>query len=91
MEGEAIVAVSTTVVALTQLIKWMGLPERFAPLVVVILSTLGVFFWGLTQPEMVTRTELWSYFAGCIAVATSAAGVFGFTQAASDSIRRNAQ
>lgn len=89
MDGEAIMVVSTSVVALTQLIKWMGLPVRFAPILIITLSAIGVCLWGYTRPDMVTRIELWSYFAGWIAVATSAAGVFGFSRAASNSIRHH--
>lgn len=91
VDGQAIIAVSATVAALTRLVKWMGLPERFAPGVVMLLSAFGVLLWALTQPEAVNRTEVWSYFAGWIAVATSAAGVFGFTQSASETIGRRSR
>lgn len=84
MDGQAILAVSTTVVALTHLIKWIGLPKRFAPFVVIILSALGVLLWGYTQPDFVGREEIFSYVAGWISVTTSAATVFGFTRAASN-------
>jgi hypothetical protein len=88
MNGEAIVTVSAAVVALTQLIKWAGVPDRFGPLIVLLISALGVLLWGYTQGEVLRRPEVWSYFAGWIAVATSAAGVFGFTRAAASSVTR---
>jgi len=46
VNGEAIVAVSTAVVALTQLVKWAGLRARCARPVVLVLSVLGVVVWG---------------------------------------------
>ena len=87
MNGEAIVTVSAAVVALTQLIKWAGVPDRFGPLIVLLISALGVLLWGYTQGEVLRRPEVWSYFAAWIAVPTSAAGVFGFTRAASSVTR----
>lgn len=85
MEGEAIITVSAAVVALTQLAKWSGLPDRFGAIAVLVLAALGVAVWGFSQ-EMINRAETFGYFAGWIAVATSAAGVFGFTRAASAGI-----
>lgn len=87
MDSQAILAVSAAVVGLTQLIKWMGVPQSFRPALVLVISAFGVALWAYTQPEMITRTELWSYFSGWIAVSTSAAGVFGFTQAATNPTR----
>ena len=86
MNGEAIVTVSAAVVARTQLLTWAAVPDRFGPLIVLLISALGVLLWSYTQAEVLRRPELWSYFAGWIAVATSAAGVFGFTRAAASSV-----
>lgn len=85
MEGEAIVTVSAAVVALTELVRWAGLPPERAPLVVALLAALGVVLWGLGD-GVFTRHDLFSYFAGWVAVATSAAGVFGFRRAAVRSV-----
>ena len=85
MNGEAIVSVSAAVVALTQLIKWSGLKDSYGPLSVRALSLLGVVFWGWSVGTFV-RTEAFTYFAAWIAVATSAAGVFGFTRAANTAV-----
>jgi O-antigen/teichoic acid export membrane protein len=83
--GEAIITVSAAVVALTQLVKWAGLPPQRAPLVVAGLAALGVALWGVSD-GFFSRHDLFSYFAGWVAVATSAAGVFGFTRAAASQV-----
>jgi hypothetical protein len=87
MTGEAIISISAATVALTQLAKWSGVPDRWGPLAVLVLAALGVALWGFTQ-ESVARTDAFNYFSGWIAVATSAAGVFGFTRAAASSVTR---
>lgn len=81
MDGEAIIAVSAAVVALTQLVKWAGLPDSRGPLAVLGLSLLGVAFWSWSRGTF-EQARAFEYFAGWIAVSTSAAGVFGFTRAA---------
>jgi hypothetical protein len=85
MNGEAIISVSAATVALTQLIKWAGLRDSYGPLAVLGLSALGVVFWGWSTGE-ITRASSFGYFAGWIAVATSAAGVFGFTRAGAGAV-----
>lgn len=81
MDGTAIITVSAAVVALTQLIKWAGLPDKTGPLAVLALSLFGVVFWGYSVGTY-ERAHAFEYFAAWIAVSTSAAGVFGFTRAA---------
>lgn len=85
MSGEAILTVSAAVVALTQLSKWSGIPDKYGPLAVLVLAALGVAFWGYSEGTFV-RTVAFEYFAGWIAVATSAAGVFGFTRATTSAV-----
>lgn len=80
MNGEAILTVSAAVVALTQLAKWSGTNDKLGPLVVLVLAAFGVAFWGYSTGTF-ERTRAFEYFAGWIAIATSAAGVFGFTRA----------
>lgn len=80
MDGAAIVAVSAAVVALTQLVKWSGLPDKWGPVAVLALSLLGTAFWGWSRGTFV-RAAAFDYFAGWIAISTSAAGVFGFSRA----------
>ena|SRR5688500_9502745 len=87
MDGEAIVAVSAAVVALVQLLKWAVIPDRYGPVSVLGLALVGVAFWAWAEGSF-ERTQAFEYFAGWIAVATSAAGVFGFTRAAAESVVR---
>jgi hypothetical protein len=88
VNGEAIVTVSAAVVALTQLVKWAGIPDRFGPLIVMLLGVIGVAVWTWSQaiPPEDLRGAAFGLFAGWIAVATSAAGVFGFTRAAAGAV-----
>jgi hypothetical protein len=88
MNGEAIMTVSAAVVALTQLAKWFGLSNRYGSIAVILLSVVGVALWAWSQESLPARTEFFSYFAGFIAVATSAAGVFGFTRATSEAVTK---
>lgn len=87
MDGQAILTVSAAVVALTQLVKWSwtDLPERIGALVVIVLAGLGVGVWVYSQGGF-DRSATFAIFAGWIAVATSAAGVFGFTRATAGAI-----
>jgi hypothetical protein len=89
LTAESIVAISAAVVALVQLVKWAGLPDRRGPLVVLAFAFVGVMLYQVSYaPEgrIVLRTDIWPIFAAWIAVALSAAGVFGFTRAASDAV-----
>jgi hypothetical protein len=74
-------------VALTQLVKWSGLPDKYGPVSVMMLAAAGTLFWGWSQGDM-SRAAAFGYFAGWIAVATSAAGVFGFTRAGGEAMTR---
>lgn len=85
MDGEAILSVSAAVVALTQLLKWAGLNDKLGPLVVLALAAVGVAFWGYSVGNF-ERARAFEYFAGWIAIATSAAGTFGFTRAATSAV-----
>lgn len=81
MDGAAILTVSGAVVALAQVAKWYGVPDGKGPIVVMALSVLGVVLWAVGSPVTFARTQSFDYFAGWVAVTTSAAGVFGFTRA----------
>lgn len=87
MDAQAIISVSAAVVALTQLFKWGFIPDKYGPLSVVILSAIGVAFWAWSTGDF-TRASSFGYFAGWIAIATSAAGVFGFTRAGSEAVTK---
>lgn len=89
MSAEAIVSISALVVALVQLSKWARLPESYGPAAVLGFSLLGVaaqVFGGDHWPP--DRTDTMPILAGWVAVATSAAGVFGFTRAAVGAVTR---
>lgn len=86
MDGAAIVAVSAAVTALTQLLKWASaVPDKYGAVAVMGLSILGVGFWAWSEGSF-ERAQSFNYFAGWVAVATSAAGIFGFTRAASGAV-----
>ncbi len=85
MDAQAVMTVAAAVVALTQLAKWCGLPDKWGPIAVLLFSLSGVSLWGYSANDF-TRALLFAYFAGWIAVATSAAGVFGFTRAAAGAV-----
>jgi len=80
MDSGAAIVVAGAVVALTSLIKWAGLRDTWGPAAIMVLSLLGVGLWGYSQGPTYQRELLFDYFTGWISVATSAAGVFGFTR-----------
>lgn len=88
MDGTAIVSVSAAVVALVQFAKWSGIPDRTGPLAVLFLSALGVVLWGWSVGDM-ARANAFAYFAGWVAVATSAAGVWGFSRASGEVLTKS--
>lgn len=81
MDAQAILQVTAAVVALTQLFKGFGVPNRWGLLVAAAVSVVGVFAWAFSHPDTLTRTAFWDYFAGWVTVLTSAAGVFGIIRA----------
>lgn len=81
MDAQAVIAVSAAVVALTSLFKWAGLRDTWGPVAVLLLSLAGVVLWVYSKGAY-SRELLFDLFAGWIATATSAAGVFGFTRSA---------
>lgn len=87
MNAEAIISVSAAVVALTQLMKWAGLTDRYGPIAVMVLALIGVAFWSWSAGDF-SRTVAFAYFAAWITVTTSAAGVYGFTRTSGASLAR---
>ncbi len=80
MDASAIVSVSAAVVALTTLVKWAGVKDTWGAWAIIELSMLGVGVWAYSKGPAFDRGLVFDYFSGWIAVATSAAGVFGFTR-----------
>lgn len=82
MTPEAILSISAAVIALVQLIKWAGMPDAYGHYAVLLLAALGVGLYAYTTNTTgFQQGALFSYFTGWIAVATSSAGVYGFTRA----------
>jgi hypothetical protein len=82
--------VSAVVVALAQLVRWAGLPDHWAPITVAVLALVGVGLWAAAAgPD--PSTTAFDYFAAWVTVATSAAGVFGFTRATCRARRSHAR
>lgn len=84
MDAAAIIAVSAAVVALTQMFKWGFVPDKYGPIVVLLLSIVGVAIWAWSKGTF-ERAVAFEYFAGFVAVALNAAGIYGFTRAAASS------
>jgi hypothetical protein len=82
MNGEAIMTISAAVVAVVQLVKWAGLKDALGPVAVLFFAAAGTALWAWSVGDF-SRATTFAYFAGWVTVATSAAGVFGFTRAAS--------
>jgi hypothetical protein len=80
MDGLAIVQVSAVVVALMYLLRWSGVPHRWAPLLVAVLAALGVGIWAYAHGP-INRADSFTYVAAWVAVATSSATVWGFAWA----------
>lgn len=86
MSGQAIITVSASVVLLTQMLKWGKIvTDARGPIAVLILALIGVAFWGWSTGDF-SRASSFGYFAGWLSVASSAAGVFGFTRAAPEAV-----
>lgn len=85
LNGQAIITISAAVVALTQLVKWLGIQDQLGAIAVLVLSAVGVGLWVFSQ-NAYSQSAVFDIFAGWIAVSTSAAGVFGFTRAASSAV-----
>jgi hypothetical protein len=82
MTAEAILTVSAATVTLVQLCKWGRLvPDSWGPVAVLAIALVGVVLWGVSTEPGFSRGLVWPYFAGWVAVATSAAGVYGYARA----------
>lgn len=87
METESSIAVAAAVTILTQLAKWSGIPDRFGPLSVLLLSAVGVGLWAYSFGQW-GPSEVWPLFTAWVSVAASAAGVFGFTRASAAAVTK---
>lgn len=78
MDALAIMQVSAPVVAVMCLLRWSGVPHRWARVLVPVVSALGVGVWVFAHGPF-SRADTFSYGAAWIAVSTSAATVWGFS------------
>jgi hypothetical protein len=81
----AVVTVSGLVVALTQVAKWMGVPDRRGPIVVLALSLSMAIILAWSQNNFGRKTAI-DYLAVFVNVLLASAGVFGFTRAAPEAV-----
>ena len=81
MDELPVVRVAGVVLALMYLLRWAGVTPRWAPLLVPLLSALGVGLWAYANGP-ISQPAMFSYLAGWVAVATSAATAWGFSSAA---------
>jgi hypothetical protein len=89
VSSEGTLAVAAATVALVQLCKWAGLRDSWGPLLVILLSGLGVGVWLLSGDSWPpARTDIWPVVTGWINVTLSAAGTFGFTRATASAVTR---
>lgn len=80
-----VVMVSGLVVALTQILKWSGVPDKRGPIVVLVLALGVTAFLAWTQNNFGRATAL-DYFAVFVNILLASAGVFGFTRAAPEAV-----
>ncbi len=73
-----ILMISATVLTLVQLLKWTGLEGAGAKLAVLLVSGASVGLWAWSQGALTDRALVWELFAAWMAVATSAAGIYGY-------------
>jgi len=87
MDALAILEVSGSVAGLMYLLRWAGVSRRWAMLLVPLVSALCVGIWAYANGP-IERPNAFSYVAGWVAVATSAATVWGFSWAALTRLER---
>ncbi len=85
MDAKAVIAVSGAIVMLVQILKSAGLTGRWALVASAGLSIAGVIIWAYSAGTY-ARPQTWDYFAGWIAVFTSAAGAFGIINGGAEAV-----
>lgn len=79
LDAGAIIMIAGAVVALVELLKHGGVPNRYGLAVVVVSSAFGVLLWGWSNDDL-SRATAFDYFAGIVAVTTSSGGVYGLVR-----------
>lgn len=85
MSAQDVLTVSIAVGILTQFAKWQGVPDGHGPILVLVLSLIGVGFWGYSVGNFGRETSF-LYFSGWLSVSLNAAGIFGFTRRAASAV-----
>lgn len=75
MTATDIAAVSVAVVGLAQLVKWSGLPDRWAPAAVFGIALLSTLLCAWSRSTL-ARATAFDLFAASIAGALTASGVY---------------
>ena len=61
------------------------MPDRFGPVAVLVLAAVGTGLWAFTAGNF-GRDTAFDYFAGWVAVAMTAAGIYGFSRSLPSSL-----
>lgn len=85
MTPEATLAISVFVTALTQILKWSGVPDKYGPIAVLFLSFGTVGLWGWDQ-NMVAQGNVFNLASAAVLTAVGSAGIFGFTRASAGAV-----
>jgi hypothetical protein len=87
MDEKEIMSMSAAVVALTQFIKWSGMPSKYGPFAAAGTSAAVLGMWAFDQGHQFGGfMPLSTYLIAYIAVLSSAAGVFGFTRSTGEAL-----
>lgn len=87
MNADTIALIAAAVTALTQIVKWAGMPDKWGPVVVLFLAAIGVGVWAYSRGNPATfRHDLFDYFTAWVTISLSSAGIFGFTRAAAGTV-----
>jgi hypothetical protein len=80
VEPQVVLVVAPVVVILVQLVKWMGLPDRYGPFAVMVASALSVALWCWSNGHY-SQALAWELFTAWLTIAAAAGGIYGFTRA----------
>lgn len=91
INGESIATISVAVVVATQLLKWFRWvnDDHGAWVVIVVAFLAEVLYYVSYAPAdqpLFVRQALWPFFIGLVDISAAAAGIFGFTRAASSAV-----
>lgn len=85
MTPQEALGVSALVTALTQVAKWSGVPDRYGPVVVLLISALATALWAW-DASIPFRGNGFILVSNAAQIALQAAGIFGFTRASASAV-----